>query len=46
MGVLPSPRESISKTSYEGGWGLKQIHYFGKYLAIKGLWNLVSKESL
>jgi hypothetical protein len=29
-----------------GGWGLKDIHTFGKSLAAKSLWNPITKDSL
>lgn len=29
-----------------GGWGLKDIHLFGKSLVVKSPWNMITRESL
>jgi hypothetical protein len=36
----------ITKSKEEGGWGLKNIHYFGNYLVEKILWRAISREIL
>jgi hypothetical protein len=34
----------VEKLNKEGGWGLKDIHAFGKLLVEKSIWNLITKE--
>jgi hypothetical protein len=36
----------IDTPKSQGGWGLKYIHYFGRSLATKSLWNLLTKENI
>jgi hypothetical protein len=45
-GINPAKWLDIAKPKYMGGWGLKHIHLFGKSLAAKSLWNLLTKDSL
>jgi hypothetical protein len=38
--------KNIAKPKEEGGWGLKNIHFFGNSLAAKSLWRVIKSEGL
>jgi hypothetical protein len=38
--------KNIAKPREEVGWGLKNINYFGKPLATKSMWRVLTKEGL
>jgi hypothetical protein len=38
--------QAITKPNEMGGWGLKNIYYFGKSLVVKSVWRLIFKDGL
>jgi hypothetical protein len=46
MGYHLAHWQLVARPKHQGGWGLKQLLPFGKALAAKILWNLISKDGL
>jgi hypothetical protein len=38
--------KEVAQPKYEGGWGMKNIHLFGKALTPKRLWRVTTKKIL